>query len=188
MGRSALAGDRGTDRDPGDCDGGRALGGITVGAYAGLALATTVWQVVISQIVTLDSGLSCFLAVAFAAFVIAQQDTTDESARRRWMWLAAAALAGATLSKGLIALVIPGGALVVYTALTRDFAVWKRLHLASGSCSISRSRPRGSSSSRAPMTSSSASSSFTSTFSASCKAGTSVPARGTTSFRGSWSA
>jgi len=111
---------------------GRALGGITVGVYAGLALATTVWQVVISQIVTLDSGLSCFLAVAFAAFVIAQQETTDESARRRWMWLAAAALAGATLSKGLIALVIPGGALVVYTALTRDFAVWRRLHLGSG--------------------------------------------------------
>ena len=111
---------------------GRALGGTPVGAYAGLALATTVWQVVISQIVTLDSGLSCFLAIAFAAFVIAQQEATAESARRRWMWLAAAALAGATLSKGLVALVIPGGALVVYTALTRDFAVWKRLHLASG--------------------------------------------------------
>jgi 4-amino-4-deoxy-L-arabinose transferase-like glycosyltransferase len=50
------------------------------------------------------------------------------------MWLAAAALAGATLSKGLIALVIPGGALVVYTALTRDFAVWRRLLL--GSCLV----------------------------------------------------
>ena len=31
------------------------------------------------------------------------------------MWLASAALAGATLSKGLIGLVLPGGALVVYT-------------------------------------------------------------------------
>jgi 4-amino-4-deoxy-L-arabinose transferase-like glycosyltransferase len=110
---------------------GRALGGITLGAYAGVALATTVWHVVISQIVTLDSGLSCFLAVAFSAFVIAQQEPTDGNASRRWMWLVAAALAGATLSKGLIALVIPSGALVVYTALTRDFAVWRRLHLAS---------------------------------------------------------
>ena len=45
------------------------------------------------------------------------------------MWLASAALAGATLSKGLIGIVLPGGALVVYTALTRDFAVWRRLHL-----------------------------------------------------------
>ena len=110
---------------------GRALGGITLGAYAALALAATVWHVVISQILTLDSGLSSFLTVAFSAFLIAQQEAAD-NARRRWMWLVAAALAGATLSKGLIALVIPGGALVVYTALTRDFAVWRRLHLASG--------------------------------------------------------
>jgi 4-amino-4-deoxy-L-arabinose transferase-like glycosyltransferase len=111
---------------------GHALGGITLGAYGGLALATTVWHVVIAQIVTLDSGLSFFLTVAFSAFVIAQRDVTGARARKRWMWLAAASLAGATLSKGLVALVIPGGALVAYTALTRDFAVWKRLHLASG--------------------------------------------------------
>ena len=111
---------------------GHALGGLTLGAYAALALATTVWHVVIAQIVTLDSGLSFFLAVAFSAFVIAQRDTTGAEARRRWMWVASAALAGATLSKGLVGLVIPGGALVIYTAFTRDFAVWRRLHLASG--------------------------------------------------------
>ena len=48
------------------------------------------------------------------------------------MWVAAAALAGATLSKGLIGLVLPGGALVVYTAATRDFALWRRLSIGSG--------------------------------------------------------
>jgi len=113
---------------------GYALGGTTLAAYAGLVLAATVWHVVIAQIVTLDSGLSFFLALAFSAFVIAQRDATEAGARRHWMWLAAAALAGATLSKGLIALVIPGGALVVYTALSRDFSVWRRLHL--GSCVV----------------------------------------------------
>ena len=45
---------------------GYALGGVTLGAYAGLALATTVWHVVIAQIVTLDSGLSFFLPSASA--------------------------------------------------------------------------------------------------------------------------
>jgi 4-amino-4-deoxy-L-arabinose transferase-like glycosyltransferase len=113
---------------------GYALGGTTHAGYAGLVLAATVWHVVIAQIVTLDSGLSFFLALAFSALVIAQRDATDRGARRYWMWLAAAALAGATLSKGLIALVIPGGALVVYTALTRDLAVWRRLYL--GSCLV----------------------------------------------------
>ena len=110
---------------------GYALGGVALGAYAGLALAATVCHVFIAQIVTLDSGLSFFLALGFCAAVIAQRQETAERERRLWMWLASAALAGATLSKGLIGLVLPGGALVVYTALTRDFAVWRRLHLAS---------------------------------------------------------
>src|SRR6185436_18971456 len=50
-----------------------------------------------------------------------------------WMWLAWAAMAGATLSKGLIGIVIPGGSLVLYTVVTRDLAVWRRLHLVTGS-------------------------------------------------------
>ncbi len=111
---------------------GYALGGAALGAYAGLALAATFMHAAISQIVTLDAGLSSFLALGFAGLVIAQRPETAAGARRTWMWVAWAALAGATLSKGLIGVVLPGGALVVYTALTRDFALWRRLHLASG--------------------------------------------------------
>ncbi len=48
------------------------------------------------------------------------------------MWLAWAAMAGATLSKGLIGVVIPGATLVLYSLATRDLAVWRRLHLVSG--------------------------------------------------------
>jgi len=43
-----------------------------------------------------------------------------------------AALALATLSKGLIGIVLPGAALFAYTLLTRDWALWRRLHLVSG--------------------------------------------------------
>jgi len=111
---------------------GYALGGGTLGAYAGLALAGMFWPASLAQIVTLDSGLSFFLALGFAGLVIAQRSETRASARRAWMWVAWAAMAGATLSKGLIGIVLPGGALVVYTALTRDFALWRRLHIASG--------------------------------------------------------
>src|SRR5205085_5741548 len=53
-------------------------------------------------------------------------------ARRNLMWMAWAAAAGATLTKGLVALVIPAGSLIVYSAATRDFAVWRRLHFWSG--------------------------------------------------------
>ncbi len=54
------------------------------------------------------------------------------------MWVAWAAMAGATLSKGLIGLVLPGGALVVYTVVTRDFALWRRLSIGSGLARLPR--------------------------------------------------
>jgi 4-amino-4-deoxy-L-arabinose transferase-like glycosyltransferase len=111
---------------------GFALGGIALGTFAGLALVGMLWHAAIAQIVTLDSGLAFFLALAFAAFVTAQRPAATDRERRAWMWLAWAALAGATLSKGLIGVVLPGGALVVYSALTRDFAVWRRMNLVSG--------------------------------------------------------
>ena len=111
---------------------GYALGGVTLGAYAGLALAGMLWPASLAQIVTLDSGLAFFLALGFSGLVTAQRSESGAGARRAWMWVAWAAMAGATLSKGLIGIVLPGGALVVYTALTRDFALWRRLHVASG--------------------------------------------------------
>jgi 4-amino-4-deoxy-L-arabinose transferase-like glycosyltransferase len=111
---------------------GYALGGAMLGACAGLALAAMFWHAGLAQIVTLDSGLSFFLALGFAGLVIAQRAESAAGTRRAWMWVTWAAMAGATLSKGLIGVVLPGGALVVYTALTRDFALWRRLHLVSG--------------------------------------------------------
>ncbi len=111
---------------------GLALGGAALGVFAALALAGTLWHAAIAQMVTLDSGLAFFLALAFAAFVIAQRPHATPVARRAWMWVTWAAFAGATLSKGPVGLVLPAGALVGYTAITRDYAVWRRLHLASG--------------------------------------------------------
>ncbi len=58
----------------------------------------------------------------FAAFVIAQRPKRPRAERRAWMWVAWAAMAGATLSKGLIGIVLPAGALVAYTLVTRDVA------------------------------------------------------------------
>jgi 4-amino-4-deoxy-L-arabinose transferase-like glycosyltransferase len=111
---------------------GCALGGAPLGAYAGLALAGMLWHAGLAQIVTLDSGLSCFLALAFAGFVIAQRAESSAGQRRTWMWAAWAALALGTLSKGPVAVVLAGGALVGYTAITRDYALWRRLHPVSG--------------------------------------------------------
>ncbi len=108
------------------------LGGARLALSAGLALAGTLWQIALAQIVTLDSLLGFMLAAGFAAFVVAQRDETPPGARHALMLATWIAFAGATLTKGPIGVVIPGGALVLYTALTRDFAVWRRLHLGTG--------------------------------------------------------
>ncbi len=79
---------------------GHALGGVALGTFAALALAGTLWHAGMAQIVSLDSGLAFFLTLAFAGLVIAQRPGTGADTRRRWMLIAWAAMAGATLSKG----------------------------------------------------------------------------------------
>ncbi|HYQ99574.1 MAG TPA: phospholipid carrier-dependent glycosyltransferase, partial [Casimicrobiaceae bacterium] len=111
---------------------GAMLGGCALGAFAAVALAGTLWHAGMAQILSLDAGLACFLALAFGALAVAQQPERTAGSRRPWMWLAWAALAGATLSKGPIGIVLPAGAVVIYSALCRDYAIWRRLHLASG--------------------------------------------------------
>jgi len=108
------------------------LGGALLGLYAAAALAGCIGYVANAHLATLDGALGAFLAIAFGAFVLAQRDGATARERRRFMWLAWAAMAGATLSKGLIGFVIPGASLVLYTIATRDVAVWRRLHVLSG--------------------------------------------------------
>ena len=108
------------------------VGGRALGAFAAATLAGTLWHAGLAQVLSLDAGLSFFLALGFVALVVAQRDEASAAERRGWMWVAWAALSGATLSKGLIGIVLPGGALVAYSALTRDLALWRRMHLASG--------------------------------------------------------
>lgn len=108
------------------------LDGRTTGAYAAVVLAGSVWPFALSQLLTLDSVLSAWLAATLCAFLLAQRDHLSPRAQRTWMLVAFAAAAGATLTKGLVALVIPGGTLVLYTLLTRDTGPWKRLHLIQG--------------------------------------------------------
>src|SRR5438046_4931228 len=111
---------------------GKRLASATAGAYAALVFGGMLWPIGIAHIVTLDALLTAWLGAALAAFLIAQCGVENPPDERRWMLLAWAAVAGATLVKGPVAAAIPGGALALYSLTTRDFAVWKRLHLAAG--------------------------------------------------------
>ena len=108
------------------------LDGPVTGVYAALTLAASLWHFARSQVLPLDAVLSFFLGAALCAFLLAQRDALSRVSQRHWMLLAYAAAAGATLTKGLVGLVIPGGALVLYTAITRDTGPWRRLWLLPG--------------------------------------------------------
>jgi 4-amino-4-deoxy-L-arabinose transferase-like glycosyltransferase len=110
---------------------GRRLFGARAGDFAGIACASMLWPVANGHLNTLDMGLTLFLTAAVGATLWAQ--TTDQPAsRRRRMWLAWAACGGAVLSKGLVGIVLPGGAVAAYLAASRDWRLLARLHLPSG--------------------------------------------------------
>jgi 4-amino-4-deoxy-L-arabinose transferase-like glycosyltransferase len=108
------------------------LGGPRLGLYSAAALGGCLWYVLNAHILTLDSGLTLWMSVGFGALLLAQRSAATERGRRVWMLFAWSALALAVLSKGLIGIVLPGASLVVYSLLTRDWAVWRRLHLPGG--------------------------------------------------------
>src|SRR5262245_18646223 len=96
--------------------------------FAALAFAGSWGFFIGGQFLTLDMGLTFFLSAAMLAFVLSRQEGQSPGAGRNWMLLAWAALACAVLSKGLVAIVLPGLALAVYCALERDLSPLRRLH------------------------------------------------------------
>lgn len=111
---------------------GRRLWGPAAGLLGAAVLGSSFGYVVLGHLNTLDMGLTFFMHLALSGFLLANQPGAERASSRRWMLLTWAALALAVLSKGLVALVIAGGALVVYSMLMRDFGPWRRLALLPG--------------------------------------------------------
>jgi 4-amino-4-deoxy-L-arabinose transferase-like glycosyltransferase len=108
------------------------LAGPTAGTYAALALAGCVWHVGMSHFVTLDALLAFLLTCALCSFLLANRVDLPPGRARLWMLAAWAELALAMLTKGLLALAIPGATLVLYSIVTRDLGPWRRLHVLPG--------------------------------------------------------
>jgi len=106
--------------------------GARAGVYAALVLASSMYWIVGSQVDSVDMGLSGMMTVSLCALLLAQRPDAGARGRRNWMLACWAGMALATLSKGLIGVVLPGGVLVAYTLLARDWGLWRRLHLAKG--------------------------------------------------------
>ncbi|NNM68815.1 MAG: glycosyltransferase family 39 protein [Gallionella sp.] len=95
--------------------------------YAAMLLGSSLLYVLIGHINTLDMGVTFFITLGIFALLLGQSET-DEKKRRNWMLLAWAGMALAVLSKGLMGLILPGTAVLIYCALQRDLTVLKRMH------------------------------------------------------------
>ncbi|NDI20472.1 MAG: glycosyltransferase family 39 protein, partial [Burkholderiaceae bacterium] len=110
------------------------LFGRVTGYLAALILLSSPMWVVGGHFNALDMGLSAFLNLALCALLLAQHAYEHQRPQsgRRWMWVCWLAMGLATLSKGLIGIVIPGMVLFAYIVTRFDWKILGRLHIFSG--------------------------------------------------------
>ncbi len=101
---------------------------VRAGLYAGLTLATCVGLFLFTRIQIPDVTITATIALAMWSFLRALDE--DEPHPARWSVVMAAALGVGLLLKGLIALLFPVAAALLYLAFTGQFTsgrAWKRL-------------------------------------------------------------
>ncbi len=105
--------------------------------YAAMLLGSSLLYTLMGHINTLDMGVTFFITLGIGGFMLAQHEYRSPHigsghASRNWMLLAWAGMALAVLSKGLMGIVLPGTAVLLYCLIQRDFTVLKRMHWLSG--------------------------------------------------------
>ena len=102
-----------------------------VGRAAAVVVASSPYFLLVGQLNLLDGAFATLLSGAVVAFILAQL-STDSRRTRMLMLVTWCALAAALLQKGIVVLVLCAATLVIYTALSRDWSVWRRLYLLPG--------------------------------------------------------
>lgn len=97
--------------------------------YAGMVISTCVGLFLFTRFIIPDVLLTLTCSLALYGFIRAIEP--DEPHPRRWAYLMASACAAGVLTKGLIGVVIPGGAIFFYLLATKQLfrsATWKRMY------------------------------------------------------------
>lgn len=108
------------------------LYGSDVGRYAFLLTASSLLFCGSGHYLTLDMTLTFFMTLGIGCPILALNQRGSPRSSRNWMLAGWAALACAVLTKGLVGIVLPGMALVVYILWQRNWELLKALHLFKG--------------------------------------------------------
>ena len=101
--------------------------GHRAGIYGGLFVATTAGYYLFTRVFIPEAILSFFIALSFYCFTTALED------KQAWRWYGGyACLALAVLTKGLVALVLVGFAMLLYLAVSGEWRRWREFRLATG--------------------------------------------------------
>lgn len=111
---------------------GRRVFNESIGLTAALVLASSFWWGALGHFSSLDMGLAGMMTVALSALLLSQRNDATAREQRNWMLTCWAGMALSVMSKGLIGVVLPSAVLILYTAFSRDWAIWKRLHFGLG--------------------------------------------------------
>lgn len=107
---------------------GRRAFGERTGIYAALFVYTSAGVFLFTRILIPDILLSLLIAASLYFFLVAL-----EPGGKAWQWYAGyACMALGVLTKGLIALAFPGGAAVLYLALTGQWRRWREFRIITG--------------------------------------------------------
>jgi hypothetical protein len=99
---------------------GRWMGGARAGLYSGLAMCAALGAYLFTRIMIPEVLIAFFLTVAFYFFLKVYFGELDT----RWIYVFYACMAAAVLTKGLIGVVFPCGALFVFVFMTKG---WRQL-------------------------------------------------------------
>lgn len=102
------------------------LYGREAAGYAAILLGSSWLYVFMGHGNTLDMGVTFFITLGIFSLMLGQRET-DSKKQRNWMLLAWVGMALAVLSKGLMGLILPGTAVLIYCAVQRDLTVLKRM-------------------------------------------------------------
>ncbi len=108
------------------------LYGRRTGWIAGAVLAGSFYFGFLGHFNTLDASLAFAMSLTLFGFLLAQNAPPRSRAELGWMLAAYGGAALAVLTKGLIAILLPGAVLVLYILLRREWGLLRRLRLLPG--------------------------------------------------------